>query len=100
MAANIERQRAVGLLLAVAANSRRPQTARTAGHCFGQFPDMTASPPALSELRDQLHLYSLSFLLRNRDLFQIAAREIRLLVDVLQHVLSRGATPIGMQFGT
>jgi hypothetical protein len=90
MAANIERQRAIGLLLNVAPEFEALADSANDIPLFWSMPDMPASTPALSELRDQLHRYGISFLVRNRDLFQIAAREIRLLVDVLQHVTFAG----------
>jgi hypothetical protein len=87
-AANIERQKAM-LLLSTAA----PEFETLAGLAndrplFWAMPDTATpqpEPSPVSELREQLHRYGVSLFLRNRDLFQVAAREIRLLIDVVQH---------------
>lgn len=52
--------------------------------------DPATSPGELSELQERLHSYGYSVSLRNRDLFGIAAREVRLLADTLEHVAFRG----------
>jgi hypothetical protein len=86
--ANVERQKAIESLIAVASEFEALASRANDTPLFWSRPATTfpSELPQLSELRDQLHRYGISLLLRNRDLFQVAAREIRLLVDVVQHV--------------
>ena len=85
-AANIDRQNAATLLVSVAPQFEALANSANDRPLSWSMAEMDTFPPELSELRDQLQRYGVSLLLRNRDLFQVAAREIRLLVDVLQHV--------------
>jgi hypothetical protein len=93
-AAHIERQKAAVLLTAAASEFEALAGLANDRPLFWPMPNGPTLPPpesfGLSELRDQLHRYGISLLLRNRDLFQVAAREIRLLVDVIQHVAFTG----------
>lgn len=85
-AADVERQHATNQLSQVASTFEELSTNGSDIPLFLSGADSAISPAELSELQGQLRRYSVSLALRNRDLFGIAAREIRLLVDVLQHV--------------
>jgi hypothetical protein len=92
-AANIERQKAIVLLATAAPEFEALAAVANDRPLFWAMPATATPPPALSplsELRDKLHRYGVSLLLRNRDLFQVAAREIRLLIDVVQHATFSG----------
>jgi hypothetical protein len=79
-------QNAIELLVAVVPEFEALATNAKDRLLFWSMPDTAGSLPAVSELREQLNRYGISLLLHNRDLSQIAAREIRLLVDALQCV--------------
>jgi hypothetical protein len=91
-AVNVERQKAVALLATAAPEFEELANRANDLPLFWAMPETAISPQfnQLSELRELLHRYGISLLLRNRDLFQVAAREIRSLADVVQHALFVG----------
>jgi hypothetical protein len=89
-AADLERQRAVGLLESVAPEFQRLADLANDRPLRLSAPDSADLSIETSEIRDDLRGYGISSLLRNRDLFRVAAREIRVLVEVVRHATFTG----------
>ena len=88
--ANMERQKAVALLSTAATQFDALAADANDQPLFVSIPTTSVSVAELNELKEQLGRRDISIAMRNRDLFQIAGRELRALMSVIEQAFFLG----------